>query len=288
MRSAPAPPKKPRRFRLLRWVFIVGVTYGATALFVSFLQTRLIFFPSREIHSTPRDVGLDFDEVSFKTSDGVSLSGWWVPARRPRAALIFCHGNAGNIADRLGALRLLHGLGLDVLLFDYRGYGKSEGTPTEAGTYADADAAWKFLTEQRRVPAARVLWFGESLGGAVAIEAALRHPPAALIVEATFTSLVDVGRIHYPLLPVGLLLHHRYESIRKIGAISCPKLFIHAREDELVPIENARRLFAAAAEPKEFLETGGGHNTGGFAFNDESYAALAKFLGRLFPRNSSD
>lgn len=284
--TAPTPPASParvqrrRRVRPVRLAVIATLAYAGVCVFVGFLQTKLIYFPSRDLHSTPRDVGLAFEDVTLQTADGLSLGAWFIPARRPRGALIFCHGNAGNIADRLGQARLLNGLSLDVLLFDYRGYGRSHGTPTESGTYADADAAWKHLTEVRGRKPAEIIWFGESLGGAVAIESALRHPPAALIVEATFTSLVDLGRVHYPLLPVNMLLRHRYESIRKVGKLTCPKLFIHAGDDELVPISNARTLFAAAAEPKQFLETGGGHNTGGFGYDDRTLQEVAGFIDR--------
>ncbi len=278
--AGPSPPTRPTRVakRLTRWLTLGLLAYGMACVLTSFFQDRFVYFPSRDLHSTPSDVRLVYEDLWLPASDGVHVSAWYINAPSPRGTIIFCHGNAGNIADRLAQLKLLSGLGYDVLIFDYRGYGRSEGVPSENGTYLDADAAWTYLTQQRGLSPRKIIWFGESLGGAVAIESARRHPPAALVVEATFTSLVDVGRHHYPLLPVGLLLRHRYESVNKVGSIICPKLFIHARDDEIVPYSNGRRLFDAAAEPKQFLETGGGHNTGGFACDDAMLRELDGFL----------
>lgn len=264
--------------RVGRWVAVVALTYLGVCVFITLLQSRLIYFPTRDYPVTPADIGLEFEDLTLETSDGVAIAAWYVPRLDPKGSVIFCHGNAGNISDRLHSIKLLHGLGLNVLIFDYRGYGRSKGRPTEAGTYEDAVATWQYLVEMRGESPDRVVLFGRSLGGAVAIELARRHTPAALIVESTFTSLVDVGRLHYPLLPVRLLLTYRYDSLDKVSQIKCPKLFIHGRDDELIPIDNGRRLFAAAAEPKQFLETPGGHNEAGFTYSMEFTDRLAAFI----------
>ncbi|MGB2985762.1 MAG: alpha/beta hydrolase [Phycisphaerae bacterium] len=264
--------------RVGRWVAVVALTYLGVCVFITLLQSRLIYFPTRDYPVTPADIGLEFEDLTLETSDGVAIAAWYVPRLDPKGSVIFCHGNAGNISDRLHSIKLLHGLGLNVLIFDYRGYGRSKGRPTEAGTYEDAVATWQYLVETRGESPDRVVLFGRSLGGAVAIELARRHTPAALIVESTFTSLVDVGRLHYPLLPVRLLLTYRYDSLDKVSQIKCPKLFIHGRDDELIPIDNGRRLFAAAAEPKQFLETPGGHNEAGFTYSMEFTDRLAAFI----------
>jgi len=197
-------------------------------MLVELLQARLIYFPSSEYHSTPRDVGLSYERVDLKSTDGELIAAWYVPKPGAKGSVLFCHGNAGNIADRLATIQAMHQLGYNILVFDYRGYGESTGRPTEAGTYLDAEAAWTHLVNDRHEKPARIAVFGESLGGAVAIELALRHPPGAVVVQATFTSLIDIGRLHYPLLPVGWILRYRYESINKIGQVAAPKLFIHA------------------------------------------------------------
>ena len=262
----------------MRVGLIVLLTYAGVCVFVALLQAKLIYFPSREYHSTPADVGLEFEDLTLSTSDGLGISAWYVPRQKANGTVIFCHGNAGNMADRLFVIQLFHKLGYNLLMFDYRGYGGSEGRPDEEGTYLDAAAAWDYVAEIKKEPPSRIALVGRSLGGAVAIDLALRHPPGALVVEATFTSLADVGRLHYPLLPVGWLLRYRYDSLDKVPHLTCPKQFYHGREDGLIPIENGRRLFEAAAAPKEFIETPGDHNSAGFAWASEYTDGLAEFL----------
>lgn len=264
--------------RARRLLIIVVLTYAGVCVFVALAQSYLIYFPSRNYSATPADVGLGYDEVTLKTSDGVSLVAWYVSHPEPKGTILFCHGNAGNLSHRLYSLNLLHRLGYNVLIFDYRGYGHSEGRPGESGTYLDAEAAWRHLSRVRGESPDRVVVFGRSLGGAVAIDLASRHTPAALVVESTFTNLVDIGSSHYPWLPVRLLLRHRYDSIDKIPAISCPKLFVHGVDDTLIPISNGRQLFEAACSPKQFIETPGGHNTAGFTYSPEYTARLSTFL----------
>ncbi len=273
--------RKPRR-RLRRLALVVLLTYGGICMLVTWFQSKLIYFPSRPYHATPADIGLEFQEVSIQTSDGVAIAAWYLAHPRAKGTILFCHGNAGNISDRLVSIELLHTLGYNVLIFDYRGYGRSEGRPTETGTYLDAQAAWRYLTEDRRLPADRVVLFGRSLGGAVAIELAGHHSPAALIVESTFTSLTDVAAIHYPLLPVRWLLRFRYDSIDKIAALNCPKLFFHGTDDELIPMANGRALFEKAAPPKRFIATPGGHNDAGFTYSLEHTHQLAAFLDEVW------
>ena len=275
------PPRRSRARRLVRIGLVTPVmTYLVVCVVIASLQARLIYFPSEDYWATPSEAGLAFEDVTLTTEDGLSLAAWYVPRPEARGTVLFCHGNAGNIADRIGSLKSFHDLGYSVLIFDYRGYGRSEGKPSEEGTYRDAEAAWQYLVETRGEPPARVVLFGRSLGGAVAIDLATRHAPGALVVESTFTSLVDIGKVHYPFLPVRLLCTYRYASIRKVPDVRCPKLFIHGSDDELVPCKNARRLFEAAAEPKHFIETPGGHNDSGFEYSLEYTRKLGDWLGR--------
>jgi fermentation-respiration switch protein FrsA (DUF1100 family) len=257
------------------------LTYLSVCLVVMFLQGKLIYFPTRGYDATPTDAGLVFEDLRIATKDGVKIAAWYVPHEQARGLVIFCHGNAGNIADRLHTIKELHRLRLNVLIFDYRGYGESEGKPTERGTYADAEAAWRYLTETRGEPAERIVIFGRSLGGAVAIELASRHTPAALIVELSFTSIADVGKLHYPLLPVRWLVTYRYASIEKVPNLTCRKLFLHGKDDELIPLTIGRALFDAAAEPRQFIETPGGHNAGGFLYSPAQTAKLAEFMDEI-------
>lgn len=279
-----------------RMALIVLGTYVGVIVLVGLLQSKLLYFPTKDYEFTPADVGLAFEELTLRTADGIAIAAWYVPHPNPKGTIIFCHGNAGNIADRISDLQRLHRMGVNVLIFDYRGYGQSEGTPSEKGTYADAEAAWAYVIEQRGEPSKRVVIFGRSLGGAVAIELAARAQtsggdraddgkrlgrsgqPAGLVVESTFTNIVDVGRLHYPWLPVNWIVTYRYESIDKVGNVTCPKLFFHGKDDSLIPIELGRRLFEAAAEPKTFVETPGQHGEAGYSYAPEFTQRLAAFL----------
>ena len=218
------------------------------------------------------------------TEDGIALHGWWVPAGGPddaRATVLFFHGNAGNISHRIERLLQFHGLGLNTLIIDYRGYGRSQGAPSEAGTYRDADAAWRHVVEERGVSPDRLVFFGHSLGGAVAVQLASQRPGAGLVVEASFLSVPDVGAYHYPWLPVRWLSRFRYDSQAVLPRVGCPVLVSHSREDDIIPFEHGRRLFEAAAEPKWLMEIVGDHDRG-FLLTGQSYLRqLDRFLDRI-------
>jgi fermentation-respiration switch protein FrsA (DUF1100 family) len=287
---AAQPQRRPRR-RGRRLVVIglgtIAFTYVAVCAAVFLAQAKLIYLPSRTYNCTPAEFGLPYEEVRLTAADGVSIVAWFLAQPSAKGTVLFCHGNAENLADGTPTLKAWHRLGYSVLAFDYRGYGHSAGAPSEAGIYLDAAAAWQYLVENRHESPARIILFGRSLGGAVAIEMAREHPPGALIVEGTFTSLVDIGQREYPLLPVSLLCRHRYESIRKVPLITCPKLFLHGSADELIPLDNARLLFATAAKPKTFIETPGGHNSAGFEHNWECTQRVADWLSCVLPTTSA-
>lgn len=273
-------------------LLVVGLTLLAGFLLACLalwaFQGRLIWFPARTLLATPADLHLPFEEVALTTRDGVELHGWFVPAEGARGAVVVCHGNAGNVSDRLEIAQRLRSFHVSTLLFDYRGYGRSAGAPSEEGTYLDAEAAFGWLS-QRTAPAP-IVAFGESLGGAVAVELARRRPLAGLITESTFTSLPDLGAQLYPILPVRLLARFRYASIEKVAEVRCPWLLLHSRADELVPFAHATRLFEAAktaqkgTPPPRLVEIAGGHNDGGFLASREGEAAVASFLESVCER----
>lgn len=226
-------------------------------------QDSMVYQPHPTLEASPASMGLDFEDVRLTTRDGVSIHGWFVPsAAALRRVLLFCHGNAGNISHRLDSLKIFHDLGLSVLLFDYRGFGLSQGRPSEAGTYLDAEAAWEHLVAARGFLPEEIIVFGRSLGGAVASRVAAEKPVAALILESTFTSLPDLGASVYPYLPVRLIAKYRYDSLAHLQKVRCPVLVVHSPEDELIPFAHGRALFEAAAGPKSFLEITGRHNHG--------------------------
>ena len=265
-------------------VFIMAAAWLALMILVYFFQARLIFYPSRTLGQTPADITLDYEEVFLQGRDAVEIHGWWLPAENARATLLFLHGNAGNISHRLDSLKIFHDLGLATLIIDYRGYGKSRGQPSEQGTYLDAMAAWRYLTEDKGIRPQQIIIFGRSLGGAVAVRLAADTRAAGLILESTFTSITDVGRQHYPYLPVNYLARIHYPSIDHIDKINSPLLCIHSREDEIIPYRLGRALYDRAAEPKYFLEITGGHN-GGFLESGRRYTAgLDAFIDAVMVR----
>lgn len=247
---------------LLNIIIAVALTYLGLTVMIYFQQDGMVYVPERTITHNPKNIGLEYEEVAVRTKDSISISGWYIPAKNEKAVILFCHGNAGNISNRLDSVRIFNDLSLSVLIFDYRGYGKSGGRPSEEGTYLDAEAAWDYLVTVKKIPPGRIVVFGRSLGGAVATEIAVRRSPAALVVESGFTSVPDLGKTMYPWLPVKLVSKFRYATIDKIGNIKCPKLIIHSRKDGIVPFEHGRAIYEKAAMPKEFLEIRGTHNDG--------------------------
>lgn len=268
---------------MLTWILLPLGAYAFVCLVAWLFQAKLVYFPGPPPRTTPRALGLAYEDLPVRTSDGLALSAWYLPASAPLGAVLFAHGNAGTIEDRLVAAQALLATGFSVLLFDYRGYGASEGAPGEAGTYLDAEAAFDTLRARTGADAPIVAW-GESLGGAVALELALRRPVAALVLENAFTSLPDAGARAYPWLPVRLLSRIRYDNLSKIGRLACPVLVVSSSQDEIVPFEHGRRLFEAAREPKRFLETDGAHNEGGFLRRPDWRAAVESFLREVQAR----
>jgi fermentation-respiration switch protein FrsA (DUF1100 family) len=269
---------------LINIIVPVAIAYAVIVALVFLFQSRFVYFPQvgRDITVTPRAYGLGFESVGIRTEDGETLHAWWVPAARSdkpaRGTVLFFHGNAGNISHRLDYLLMFKGLGYDVLIVDYRGYGQSTGAPSEEGTYRDAMAASRWLSESRGIRPGVVVLVGESLGGAVASWLAARHRPQALVLLSTFTSVPDLGAKIYPFLPVRLISRFSYDTLERIGRIKAPVFVAHSRDDDIVPYAHGRTLFAAAGEPKQFLEMRGGHNDGFIFTRDEWVKTLAEFL----------
>jgi uncharacterized protein len=265
-------------------VFICAASYIGIAVFLAVFQSHYVYFPEREIIATPRDGGMAFDEVSFQSSDGLRISAWYIPAKNSRGVLLFCHGNGGNISHRLESIRIFNRLGLNVLIFDYRGYGQSEGSPTEEGTYRDAESAYQYLSRVRKINPSRIIIFGRSLGGAVAARIAGKQNPGALIIESAFTSIPDAASDLYPWLPVKIMARIHYATVNDIGQARCPVLIVHSRDDEMISIRHGRRIFEAAKEPKAFLEITGSHNNG-FADSGKRYEeGLNAFISLYAPK----
>jgi len=264
------------------------------------MQPKFLYSPVREVFYTPGDLGLDFEDVIFKSDDGLELSGWYIPApseglaedasvqpggslaTRPagksKFTVLFCHGNGGNMMHCLDSINIFRNLGLNCFIFDYRGYGSSEGKPSEEGTYLDVSAAYKWLTEEKKIQPDKIIAFGRSLGGSIAAQLAMRAGVGGLVVESTFTSYVDIGERFYPYMPVRWFSRFSYRTIDYIKEVFCPVMLIYSRNDEVVPFDFGLELYEAANEPKKFVEIFGSHNDG-FLVSSEVYkGAWTKWL----------
>jgi fermentation-respiration switch protein FrsA (DUF1100 family) len=247
------------------------------------MQGRMLYLanvPGRELTATPGDIGLGYEDIAIETADGVRLHGWFIPGESRRVVLFF-HGNAGNISHRLESIRQFFDLGLSVSIIDYRGYGQSGGKTTEKGIYRDADAAWRYLTNERGVPAGEIVIFGRSMGASAATKLATRQQPLALIVESSFTSIPDIAQEIYPWLPARWLSHLRHATRDHIGGVRCPVLVVHSRDDEIVPFHHGEAIFDAARDSKTLLVLRGGHNDAYIRDEDNYIRGLRAFLGGL-------
>ncbi len=277
-RTGPYGPWLALAIILLVGAVMAGLWGGAWQALVD----SQIFFPDRENAGSPGDLGLAFEDLRFASGDGVGLHGWWLPAARPRAVMLFCHGNAGNITHRLDNLARLVDTGISVLIFDYRGYGQSQGSAGEPGMYRDAAAALTLAADRAERAGLPLVVFGRSLGGVAAVQVAADPRVDGVILESTFTDLADMAARHFPLPGVGRAVKGRMDSLSRIGRVTAPKLFIHGRRDQIVPFALGRRLFEAAAEPKEFYEIpAAGHNDTYLAAGPGYFTRLGSFAAGL-------
>lgn len=263
----------------------LALIYALIAAALFFFQSRLVFLPQigRDYAPTPAEYGLEFEDLRIAAADGTRLHAWFVPAREPRATVLFLHGNAGTIAHRVAWLPMFQQIRADALLLEYRGYGESTGTPSEAGLYADAQAAWDYLTATRGTEAARIVVFGESLGGAPAAWLAARVPAGALVLHSAFSSAPDLAAELYRWLPARRLTRFEFDARAQLASVTCPVLVAHSPQDEVIPFSHGQRLYAAAQEPKQFLRLAGGHNEGFLFTRAEWVAQLEAFLDRHLP-----
>lgn len=265
---------------MIKNIVYLFIILGFLVLYMRYFEYKSLYFPTKDIEVTPDYLGLKYEDIYFNAQDGTRLNAWFIPAEDSNFTVLFCHGNGGNISHRIEKIALLRKLGLDVLVFDYRGYGRSSGRPGEKGLYADAEAAYNFLVSEKKIPAEKIVLYGESLGGAVAIDLTAKRKAKALITECTFTSTKDMAREIYPFLP-SFLISSQFDSTEKIKKINIPKLFIHSQGDEIVPFRQSTKLFDLAPEPKIRLKLIGSHNTCYIDSKDLYISGIGGFLKRL-------
>jgi fermentation-respiration switch protein FrsA (DUF1100 family) len=249
-------------------------------MILEFSEKGLVFFPDPHLVGTPIDVGLEYEDVFFDTSDAVKLHGWWVPAPGAPVFLWF-HGNAGNISHRLENIKLLHDLvGVQVFIFDYREYGRSQGRISREGSFLDAAAAYRYVTETRRVPAGDAVLFGRSLGTALATDLAVKNPCRALILESAFTNSSDMAKMLAPFL-FDWRPRVPYDNLGKIANVKAPVLIIHGSDDEIIPVEMGRKVFAAANSPKDLYIIPGAHHNDTYVVGSKDY--FQRLQAFIFP-----
>jgi len=277
---------------LTTFLLIIAVPVVLYLLFIVNLylvQARHIYCPTAEIATTPDSHGLEFEAVDFESSDGLMLHGWFVPravdsggsAEKERVVLFF-HGNTGNISDCIDTLAMFHQLGLSTFIFDYRGYGRSQGSPTEQGTYDDAEAAWAYLLRDRGIKSEDVIVIGRSLGAAIASAHVARHAPGALVIESTFTSAPELAAEMFRIFPARLMSRFKYRVRDNIANTHCPILIVHSSNDEVIPFHHGTRLYEVANEPKAFLEISGEHAQGCFTSGQDYTDGLKRFLNSVY------
>jgi fermentation-respiration switch protein FrsA (DUF1100 family) len=274
--------------RVMIYFFLIPVVIILFVVWLAWNEPRFLYHPTREIEQTPDKLGLHYENINLTTSDGVNINGWFVPGENlaeddqlTRLTVLFFHGNAGNISHRLEKIAVFRDLGVDTFIIDYRGYGRSEGQPTEAGTYRDAQAAYEYLMQQRKLKSRSIVVYGESLGSAIAADLAIKVEVRGLVMEEGFTSTADVGQGMFPFFPVHWVVRNKYDTLSKLPRIHVPLLILHSRDDEVINFSHSQRLFAAANEPKQFIELHGGHNDA-FETSALTYrAALSKFFAAL-------
>jgi len=228
-------------------------------IYIRSVENSVTFAPSRRIMETPKDIGLSYEDVYFNSASHLKLNGWFIPSSGAQNTLLFFHGNAGNIGDRLEKIEIFHHIGLNIFIFDYRGYGNSQGKPSERGMYEDGLAAYDYLIARNDVNAQNIIGYGASLGGSAAVNLASQRQLKALIVDSSFPSAADMAKYLFPVIP-SFVFKTKLDSTSKITNLTMPKLFIHSQDDETVPFKLGKKLYELAPQPKEFLQMRGGHN----------------------------
>lgn len=266
--------------KVMNVIVTIAAVYIALVLLLYMIQGSLVFFPDRNVSLDPSSAGLEWEEAWFETSDGKTLHGWYIPHPDSNHILLFSHGNAGNISHRLSFIELLNERGLSIFIYDYRGYGKSEGRPAENGLYKDIHAAWNYLTIEKGYQNHQIILFGRSLGGPVSAHLAQEVNPGGVILESAFISAKHVASDAYPFVP-SMLVRFGFSTIEYIQNSNSPLLIMHSRDDSIIPFYHGERLYESAPGPKYFTELRGGHNDNFIESGDLYFNELLKFVERL-------
>lgn len=266
-------------------VFVMSLSlligcYAIVLILIYTNQSKLVYFPSTNMGTNPKSVGLEYESITFYSSDNTKLHAWYIPKKGADLTLLFLHGNGGNISHRIDSIKIFNSLGMNVLIFDYRGYGKSGGNATEQNTYDDARSAWDYLVKNKKVKAEDIIIFGRSLGGAIAANLGSTLKPRGMILESTFTSAKEFASDVYPFVPKSLI-HFTYGTTKYLKDINYPILVVHSKDDDIVPYKHGEAVFKNANEPKSFLKIRGSHNQGFLQSKDIYVNSLKDFLKEI-------
>lgn len=266
---------------MFNFVAAVFLVLAVVSGFMYVNQPNMIFFPIKELRDAPGNWGMEFENVHLQSSGGVDLHGWYIPGQPDAKTLLFFHGNAGNISHRGDSIKIFHNIGLNVFIFDYRGYGSSSGKPGEQGLYDDGRSAWRYLTETRRIKNRDIVLFGRSLGGAVATRLAAEVKAGGLILESTFSSARDMAANLFPVLSHVIYLRFNFNTLGAVRNVHCPILVIHGPDDEIIPYSLGEKVFQAANQPKQFIKLKGDHNSGFLQSQPQYQQSLNEFIATL-------
>ena len=264
--------------------YFLGVLAVSTVVFIT-LSLNLVYYvrkelyqPNKRVDVNPQSINIFYEEVDFKTEDGQNISGWFIPAPAAKAVVLFCPGKSGNLGDQLAKIKFFHDAGVHLLMFDYRGYGRSTGRPSEKGFYMDVRAAYDFLISRNDIDPDKIVAVGESLGGASAADLCLHRKVRALVLESSIVSVPIKAKHLYPFLPVSFLLPEKFDTLSKVKTIRIPKLFLHGLDDENIDFADALQLYYASPPPKRFLPFRGTHDDDIFRISEVYKDELTKFL----------
>ena len=270
---------------IINYLVIIVISLLALNVLMYIQQPSMIFYPMRDMHQVPSDWGMNYDDVTLNTSDGIALNGWYVPRSGSKQAVLFFHGNAGNISHRRDSIEIFHRLGLNVFILDYRGYGKSQGKPDEQGLHLDAKAGWQFLIEEKGFSADKIVIFGRSLGGAVAARLASEVSARGLILESTFSSAKDFANSVFTILSRLVYVRYDFNVAQKIQRVNYPVLILHSPDDEIMPFNLGEKVYQSANKPKRFVQMKGDHNYG-FILSQPGYGeAIGEWLSSLLAKD---
>ena len=253
-------------------------TYSGVLASLYIWQDKLIFFPSKEIIETPKDYNLPYKDLYFSLDSQTKIHAWLIENPKAKSVIILCHGNAGNIANRLHLIYHIYQMNFSILIFDYPGFGKSTGKVNEESSYQAAQKSWDYLVEEKKVKSNHIIIWGRSIGGAIAAHLAKNKQAEALILESSFTSLLSIAKKQFPVFPIKQIARYSYDTSKIIAEIKIPTLIIHSKEDEIIPFTHGEELYKKANEPKQFLEIKGSHNEGWFISRKKYFKEIKEFI----------